>query len=207
MKTEGLLVVISGFSGAGKGTIVKELLRRHDCYRLSISATTRKPRTGEEDGREYFFVSKEQFEKLIAEEGLIEYASYVGNYYGTPRAYVEEQRRAGKDMLLEIEIQGALKVREKFPEAILIFITPPDAETLKKRLVGRGTETEEQISARLSRAAEESSFMKDYDYLIINDDLDTAVEELHHLIASQHCSMKLNKTLAEHISADLNKQF
>lgn len=207
MKTEGLLVVISGFSGAGKGTIVKELLRRHDCYRLSISATTRKPRAGEEDGREYFFVSKEQFEKLIAEEGLIEYASYVGNYYGTPRAYVEEQRRAGKDILLEIEIQGALKVREKFPEAILIFITPPDAETLKKRLIGRGTETEEQISARLSRAAEESSFMKDYDYLIINDDLDTAVEELHCLIASQHCSMKLNKTLAEHISADLNKHF
>ncbi len=207
MKTEGLLVVISGFSGAGKGTIVKELLRRHDCYRLSISATTRKPRAGEEDGREYFFVSREQFENLIAEEGLIEYASYVGNYYGTPRAYVEEQRRAGKDILLEIEIQGALKVREKFPEAILIFITPPDAETLKKRLVGRGTETEEQISARLRRAAEESSCMKDYDYLIINDDLDTAVEELHHLIASQHCSMKLNTALAEHISADLNKHF
>ena len=131
MREKGILIVVSGFSGSGKGTIMKELLKQYDNYALSISATTRNPRPGEEDGREYFFKTVEDFEKMIAKEELIEYARYVDNYYGTPRAYVEEQLEAGKDVILEIEIQGALKVKEKFPDTLLLFVTPPSAEELK----------------------------------------------------------------------------
>ena len=127
MREKGILIVVSGFSGSGKGTIMKELLKQYDNYALSISATTRNPRPGEEDGREYFFKTVEDFEKMIAKEELIEYARYVDNYYGTPRAYVEEQLEAGKDVILEIEIQGALKVKEKFPDTLLLFVTPPSA--------------------------------------------------------------------------------
>ena len=130
MREKGILIVVSGFSGSGKGTIMKELLKQYDNYALSISATTRNPRPGEEDGREYFFKTVEDFEKMIAKEELIEYARYVDNYYGTPRAYVEEQLEAGKDVILEIEIQGALKVKEKFPDTLLLFVTPPSAEEL-----------------------------------------------------------------------------
>ena len=133
MNTHGILIVVSGFSGSGKGTIMKELLKRYDNYALSISATTRAPREGETDGREYFFKTREEFEKMIAKEELIEYAEYVNNYYGTPRAYVEEQLTAGKDVILEIEIQGALKVKKKFPDTLLLFVTPPSAEELRKR--------------------------------------------------------------------------
>ena len=134
MREKGILIVVSGFSGSGKGTIMKELLKQYDNYALSISATTRNPRPGEEDGREYFFKTVEDFEKMIAKEELIEYARYVDNYYGTPRAYVEEQLEAGKDVILEIEIQGALKVKENFPDTLLLFVTPPSAEELKSRL-------------------------------------------------------------------------
>ena len=130
MREKGILIVVSGFSGSGKGTIMKELLKQYDNYALSISATTRNPRPGEKDGREYFFKTVEDFEKMIAKEELIEYARYVDNYYGTPRAYVEEQLEAGKDVILEIEIQGALKVKEKFPDTLLLFVTPPSAEEL-----------------------------------------------------------------------------
>ena len=140
MREKGILIVVSGFSGSGKGTIMKELLKQYDNYALSISATTRNPRPGEEDGREYFFKTVEDFEKMIAKEELIEYARYVDNYYGTPRAYVEEQLEAGKDVILEIEIQGALKVKEKFPDTLLLFVTPPSAEELKSRLAGRGSD-------------------------------------------------------------------
>ena len=143
MNKEGILIVVSGFSGAGKGTIMKALLERYDNYALSISATTRNPRPGEEEGKAYFFKTTEEFEKMIAKDDLIEYAMYVGNYYGTPKAYVEEQLCAGKDVILEIEIQGALKVKEKFPNTLLLFVTPPSAEELRKRLEGRGTETQE----------------------------------------------------------------
>ena len=142
---KGVLVVISGFSGAGKGTLMKQLVSRYDQYALSISATTRQPREGEVDGREYFFRTKEEFEEMIAQDALVEYAQYVEHYYGTPKKYVEENLEAGKDVLLEIEIQGALKIREKYPEAILIFVTPPSGEELRRRLVGRGTETMEVI--------------------------------------------------------------
>ena len=186
MNHQGILVVVSGFSGAGKGTLMKELLKRYDNYALSISATTRAPREGETDGKEYFFVTKEQFEKMRDERKLVEYAQYVNNYYGTPKEYVEQKMAEGKDVILEIEIQGALKVKKRFPDALLLFVTPPSAEELRKRLVGRGTETLEVINARLARAAEEASGMEAYDYLLINDDLDRCVEEMHQLIQLQH---------------------
>lgn len=186
MNHQGILVVVSGFSGAGKGTLMKELLKRYDNYALSISATTRAPREGETDGKEYFFVTKEQFEKMLDERKLIEYAQYVNNYYGTPKEYVEQKMAEGKDVILEIEIQGALKVKKRFPDALLLFVTPPSAEELRRRLVGRGTETLEVINARLARAAEEASGMEAYDYLLINDDLDRCVEEMHQLIQLQH---------------------
>lgn len=172
MNRKGILLVVSGFSGAGKGTLMKELLSRYDNYALSISATTRNPREGEEDGREYFFRTREEFEKMIAEDALIEHACYVGNYYGTPRAYVEEQLSLGKDVILEIEIQGALQIKKRFPDTLLLFVSPPDAATLKNRLVGRGTETMEVIENRLARATEEANGIEQYDYFIINDDLD-----------------------------------
>ncbi|MBO5987816.1 MAG: guanylate kinase [Lachnospiraceae bacterium] len=179
---KGILMVISGFSGAGKGTLIKKLLENYDNYALSVSMTTRQPREGEQDGREYFFVTREKFEKTIAESGLIEYATYCDNYYGTPKAWVEEQLAAGKDVILEIEIQGALQIKEKFPESLLLFVTPPDAAELKRRLEGRGTETAEVIAKRLSRAYEESEGMDAYDYIVINDDLMQCVRELHAMI-------------------------
>ena len=138
---KGILVVVSGFSGAGKGTVMKRLMEKYDDYALSVSATTRKPRPGEEDGREYFFRTRDEFEKLIEEDALLEYAQYVENYYGTPRSYVEEQLQAGRNVILEIEIQGAMKIKEKIPEALLVFVTPPTVEELERRLSGRGTET------------------------------------------------------------------
>ena len=159
MKNRGILAVVSGFSGSGKGTIMKELLQQYDNYALSISATTRQPREGEMHGREYFFLSKEEFEQLIKEEKLIEYAQYVGNYYGTPSSFVEEQRDAGKDVILEIEVQGALQVKEKFPDTVLLFVTPPSAEELASRLRGRGTETEEVIAKRMEQAVTESTLI------------------------------------------------
>ena len=186
MSQQGILVVVSGFSGAGKGTLMKELLKRYDNYALSISATTRSPREGETDGKEYFFVSKERFQDMIAQGQLIEYAQYVNHYYGTPKEYVESQMAAGKDVILEIEIQGALKVKKRFPDTLLLFVTPPSAQELKRRLVGRGTETIEVINARLRRAAEEAAGMEAYDYLLINDEIETCVEEMHQLIQQQH---------------------
>ncbi len=182
MQDKGILIVISGFSGAGKGTLVKQLLSTYDCYALSISMTTRAPRTGERHGVEYFFTDREGFEKKIAEDGLIEYACYCDNYYGTPRAYVEEQLAAGKNVILEIEIQGALQIKKKFPESLLLFVTPPSAKELERRLVGRGTESEEVIRKRLSRASEESEGIESYDYIIVNDDLAVCTAELHQVV-------------------------
>ena len=186
MDKRGILIVVSGFSGSGKGTLMKELLSRYDNYALSVSATTRRPRPGEEEGREYFFKTTGEFEKMIAKDALIEYARYVDNYYGTPRTYVEEQLAAGRDVVLEIEIQGALKVKEKFPDTLLLFVTPPTAGELRRRLVGRGTETMDVIEYRMSRAKEEAEGMDRYDYLIINDDLDECVREMHGIIQGEH---------------------
>ncbi|MDE6925881.1 MAG: guanylate kinase [Acetatifactor sp.] len=182
MEKKGILIVISGFSGAGKGTLVKALLNKYDNYALSVSMTTRKPREGERDGVEYFFTDKERFEETIRQNGLIEYAKYCDNYYGTPRDYVERQMQEGNNVILEIEIQGALKIKEQFPESLLIFITPPSAEELKRRLVSRGTESGDVIAKRLARASEESEGMEAYDYIVVNDDLDVCVEEVHQLV-------------------------
>ena len=186
MNQQGILVVVSGFSGAGKGTLMKELLKRYDNYALSVSATTRQPREGEKDGEDYFFVNREYFQQMIEEGRLVEYAQYVNHYYGTPRDYVEKKMAEGKDVILEIEIQGALKVKKRFPDALLIFVTPPSAGELRRRLVGRGTETIEVINARLRRAAEEASGMEACDYLLINDEIDACVEQMHQLITLQH---------------------
>ena len=165
MSNKGVIVVISGFSGAGKGTIVGRLMEKYnDKYSLSISATTRNPRPGEEHGKHYFFISKEEFENMIENDQLVEYAQYVGNYYGTPKEYVETKLNAGQNVILEIEIQGALKVKEQFPTALLLFVMPPSAQELKRRLEGRGTETSEVIERRLKRAFEESQGIENYDF-------------------------------------------
>lgn len=185
-KNKGILIVVSGFSGAGKGTLMKALLSSHDNYALSISMTTRQPRPGEEDGKEYFFVDKESFEDKIAKEELIEYACYCGNYYGTPKSYVQQQLEQGKDVILEIEIQGALKIKERFPDALLLFVMPPSAEELRKRLVGRGTESMEVIEKRLKRANEEAEGIEQYDYIVINDELECCTHQLHSLIRAAH---------------------
>ncbi len=182
MNEKGILIVISGFSGAGKGTLVKKLLQTYSDYALSISMTTRQPREGERHGVEYFFATKEEFEENIGRDGFVEYACYCGNYYGTPKKYVEEQLEAGKNVILEIEIQGALKIKEQFPDSLLLFVTPPSAEELQRRLVGRGTEDADTISKRLARASEESEGVEAYDYIVVNDDLDVCVEELHTLV-------------------------
>lgn len=204
MQKKGILIVISGFSGAGKGTLTKALLKDYDNYALSISATTRSPREGEVDGREYFFISKEEFEKKIAREELIEYAMYGDNYYGTPKTYVEEQLASGKDVILEIEVQGALQVKEKFPETLLLFVTPPSVEILRNRLVGRGTETMEVIEARMRRAAYEAEEMDKYDYLIINDDLETCIKETHRIICGEHNRSFRNIPFSSQIKEELN---
>ena len=199
---KGILTVVSGFSGAGKGTIIKELRKKYD-YELSISATTRKPRKGDVDGVDYFFKTREEFEQMIEENKLIEWAEYVGNYYGTPKEYVEQQLKAGKDVLLEIEMQGGMLVKEQFPEAVLIFITPPSYEELASRLKGRGTETEEQISKRLKRAGEEVAYMKSYDYLVVNDKLEDAVECVNQIIQNEHCRVCNCENLIEHMESEL----
>ena len=203
MKERGILAVVSGFSGAGKGTIMKGLMNRYDNYALSISATTREPREGEVHGREYFFVSEEEFEDMIREDRLIEYARYVDHYYGTPKDYVMSQMEAGKDVILEIEIQGALKLKEKFPETLLIFVAPPSAEELKRRLVNRGTETADVIDARMKRACEEAEQMDRYDYLLINDEIDRCVEELNSLIQGQHRRMTLQEGFVSQMKQEL----
>ncbi len=203
MSNKGILTVVSGFSGAGKGTIMKRLMEKYDNYALSVSATTRAPRPGEEEGREYFFRTVEEFEKMIAKEQLIEYAKYVDNYYGTPRAYVEEQLEAGKDVILEIEIQGALKVKEKFPETLLLFVTPPSARELKDRLVKRGTESMEVILSRMERAREEAKGMDRYDYLVINDVLEDCVDEVHRIIQGEHRKSFRNMDFIEKMRQEL----
>ncbi len=199
---KGVLVVVSGFSGAGKGTVMKALLEKYDNYALSISATTRNPRPGEKDGEAYFFRTREEFEQMIEEDALLEYAKYVENYYGTPRAYVEQQLENGKDVILEIEIQGAMKVKEKIPQAVLVFVTPPSMDELKNRLIGRGTETMDVIESRLKRASEEAEGIEDYDYLLINDNLDVCVKDLHHLIQSEHYRADRNKEFIADIQKD-----
>ena len=186
MDKRGLLVVVSGFSGAGKGTAMKRLIEKYDHYALSISATTRQPRQGEVHGREYFFKTTEEFEQMIADNALLEYANYVGNYYGTPKSYVEQRINQGDNVILEIEIQGALKIQKAFPDALLLFMTPPSAAELENRLRGRGTEDEDTIRARLKRAAEEAEGVEAYDYIVVNDDLEQCVDDIHSIVTAEH---------------------
>lgn len=202
--SKGLVIVLSGFSGAGKGTIMKHLLKLHkDEYNLSISATSREKRTGEKEGREYFFKTRDEFEKMIANNELLEYTEFNGNYYGTPKEYVETLVNQGKDVILEIEIDGALQVKKLFPESLLLFVTPPTATSLKERLVGRGTETKEVIEQRLSIAYDQSFLMDKYDYLVVNDDLTKCVKRVHNTIQAEKYRASRNQTNIDIIQKEL----
>lgn len=191
--SEGVLTVVSGFSGAGKGTVMKRLIQKYDDYALSISVTTRNPREGERDGIEYFFKTKEEVEAMIENDEFLEYARYVDNYYGTPRFYVEEMLAKGKNVILEIEIQGAMQIKAKNQEAVLVFVTPPSFEELRNRLVGRGTETADVIESRLKRASEEAEGMPSYDYILVNDQVEDCVDRLHQIILSERAKAQRNE--------------
>ena len=187
MNKKGILIVVSGFSGAGKGTLMKELMRKYpENYALSISATTRGPRDGEVDGREYFFKTKEEFEDMISRGRFLEHAQYVNNYYGTPRDFVEKNINEGNNVILEIETQGALQVKKMMPEAVMIFVLPPNADTLKERLVGRQTETMEVINKRLSKAAEETGVIDKYDYFVINDEIADCAARINDIVTDNN---------------------
>jgi guanylate kinase len=204
LDNKGMVIVLSGFSGAGKGTIMKHLLAAYPGeYALSISATTRSPRPGEVDGREYFFKTREQFEDMIRNHELLEYASFNQNYYGTLKDYVEKLLDEGKDVILEIEVQGALQIRKIFPQALLLFVTPPSGDILKERLLGRGTEDIDVVMQRLSIASRESLLMEQYDYIIINDDIEQAVSGVHSLIESEHERVLRNTSFIRKIQKEL----
>lgn len=203
MSKKGVLIVISGFSGAGKGTLMKKMTADYDNYALSISMTTRNPREGEQHGREYFFVTKEEFEDRIAHDGMIEYATYCDNFYGTPKAYVEEQLENGKDVILEIEIQGAHKVKEIYPDALLLFVMPPSAEELYRRLTSRGTETKEVIAKRMARAVEESEGIDTYDYIVVNDKLEDCIAQINTIVEAAHNTPKKNEEFIDTIRKEL----
>ncbi len=185
-KKRGSLIVISGFSGVGKGTVVKRLVSDFG-YNISVSATTRSPREGEVDGREYYFMGKSESENLIDYGGFIEWTQYVENYYGTPKKYVEKSLDEGKDIILEIEVMGALNVKRQFPDALLIFISAPSISELRSRLSGRGTESEETIIKRLKKATEEAEDMDKYDYVVVNDDLEECIRTVDSVIKSYRC--------------------
>ncbi|MCR4838327.1 MAG: guanylate kinase [Eubacterium sp.] len=205
MNKKGQLIVISGFSGAGKGTVVKQLVERYG-YSLSVSATTRAPRPGEVDGKDYYFKTEAEFRNLIDYNGLIEWAQYVDNFYGTPRKFVEDELAAGRDVILEIEVQGAAIIRKQYPDAMLLFITTKDVATLRERLMGRGSETEEQVAKRIRRAAEESRMINNYDYIVINDDLDTCIQTVHSVIMGGKCKRERNAEFIEQLQADFRDE-
>ena len=202
---KGKLVIISGFSGVGKGTVVQRLIKDFSHYALSVSMTTRKPRPGEMHGVHYFFVEDAEFEKMIEEQGFLEHAGYVGNYYGTPKEFVENKRSAGVDVILEIEVQGALQVLKKHPEAIPIFITAPSAREMEKRLVGRNTDTPERITKRLKRALEEAEYMKEYRYVVINGDLDECVRKMEEIILTEPDGPRYDPAFKDRYVEDLRE--
>ncbi|MEJ8777817.1 guanylate kinase [Pseudogracilibacillus sp. ICA-222130] len=184
---KGILFILSGPSGVGKGTVRQHLFEQETHLKYSVSATTREKRTGEQEGIDYFYTTKEQFEAMIQNGELLEHAQYVQNYYGTPRAYVEEQLEKGNDVFLEIEVQGALQVKENFPEGVFIFLFPPSLEELKNRIIGRGTESDDLVRNRLKEAEKEIRLMSEYDYVVVNDDVDQAVQKVKAIITSEHC--------------------
>ncbi|MFQ7167651.1 MAG: guanylate kinase [Streptococcus sp.] len=187
MSERGLLIVFSGPSGVGKGTVRQEIFSKPDHkFEYSVSMTTRAQRPGEVDGKDYFFRSREEFEELIRKGQMLEYAEYVGNYYGTPLTYVNETLDKGIDVFLEIEVQGALQVKKKVPDAVFIFLTPPDLNELQERLIGRGTDSEEVIAQRIERAREEIALMSEYDYAIVNDEVPLAAERVKRVIEAEH---------------------
>ncbi len=200
----GKLLVISGFSGVGKGTTVRKMVEEYEKYKLSVSATTRAPREGEVHGEHYFFVTKEQFEQMIVDKELLEYAEFVGNYYGTPKSYVEENLEKGNHVILEIECQGAEIVKKLVPEAILVFILPPSAEELKNRLVGRQSEAPEVIQKRLLRAVEETEYLKNYEYFVINDLVENCMVNIDKIIENDHPLLATEEQI-ENIVTDIKK--
>ncbi len=204
--SKGILVILSGFSGVGKGTAMRELVRKYG-YGLSISATTRAPREEDTEGVTYFFKTRDEFEQMIEENGLLEYAQYNGNYYGTPKFYVDDQLSKGKTVFLEIEVQGAMKVKEIYPDAAMVFITAPDAQTLKTRLEGRGSENEEQIAGRLRAAVEEAKSMPYYDYIVCNEQgkLDECVEKIHGIVETVACEKARQAEFISKMQKDLEK--
>ncbi len=210
MSSRGTLLVISGFSGAGKGTVIKSLINNYDNFALSVSATTRKPRDGEQDGISYFFKTKEEFQDMINKGELLEYATYVGNYYGTPKSYVEDKLKEGYNVILEIECVGAFNVRKMFPDALLMYIIPPSAEELERRLRGRGTEDEATINARLAKASKEAEGVEEYDYIIINDLVDNCVNDINGIISgsadtAEKCLTANNINRVNQIKKELEK--
>lgn len=205
MKKKGLLIVISGFSGVGKGTVARRLVADYG-YSLSVSATTREPRKGEVDGVDYYFKSEADFKNLIDYNGFIEYARYVDNYYGTPRAFVERELAAGRNVILEIEVQGAINIKNQYPDAILIFIAAPTVKDLKERLVGRGTEEEAVVAKRMSRAAEEAKEIENYEYIVINDNLDDCVQNVNAIIISKRYELNQNLDFIKETREEFEKQ-
>lgn len=205
MIKKGLLIIISGFSGTGKGTAIKKLLELYpNDYCLSISATTRNPRESEVHGREYFFKTKEDFEEMIMKQELIEYTQYVDNYYGTPKEYVEDQMDAGHNIILEIEIDGALNVKKLYPDALLIFLLPPSIKELEKRLRERGTESEDVIADRIKRASEESKVIREYDYVVVNDTIDDCVSTIHNIVEIEGLKVYRQEEVIHNIEQELS---
>lgn len=205
MSKRGVLVIVSGFSGTGKGTVVRKLVEKYDQYALSVSATTRNPRDGEEEGISYFFKTRDEFLKMIEQDAFLEYAEYVGNFYGTPSAYVDEMLSQGKNVILEIEVAGAKKVREKCPEALMVFMIPPSIKELVDRLKNRGSETEESIKSRLRQALKESEDIDKYDCILVNETVDDCVDLLHNIIVKAKNATKDDIELINEIKKDLNK--
>lgn len=187
MLGKGLLIVISGPSGAGKGTLCRVLLNKNRELKLSVSCTTRSPRAGEKEGTSYFFIEKDKFNEMIEKDEFLEYAEVYGNYYGTPMSYVNKTLEEGNDVILEIDIQGALKVKNKYPDGVFIFIMPPTMEELKNRIKRRGSETEESLLRRFKSAFEELNYISSYNYVVVNDEIDTAVNKLESIILAERC--------------------
>ena len=207
MTKRGLLIVLSGPSGVGKGTVRAAIFSKGEQkFVYSISATTRKPRTGETDGVDYFFKTREEFEQMIQNKQLLEYAEYVGNYYGTPLEYVENTLAKGKDVFLEIDVQGAIQVRDLMPDGVFIFLTPPDLNELESRIVNRGTDSDEVIAKRMKTAREELELMKYYDYSVVNDTVDNAVQKIEAIIQTEHLRIIRNLDTIEELEEILDEE-